>query len=55
MSCGLTIEGRIRLEDAKLLFREPGGPLPISRHPQDGEVLVVFPISEVVSLEFPPI
>lgn len=50
---GFTIMGRIDVEDAKRVFRNPRDLEPISGGALDGEIVVVLPASVVKKVSFP--
>ena len=50
---GLTVEGRIKVEDAKTIFRQPKDLAPIEGDAMAGEVVLVLPKSAVKRIAFP--
>ena len=50
---GFTVQGRIDVEDAKKIFREPNDLAPITGSALDGDIVVVLPKSKVKSVAFP--
>ena len=50
---GITIQGRIDVEDAKRIFREPNGVEPIDGGALGRELVVVLPASKVKKVQFP--